>query len=143
MKPDSQEQDPADLMMPLPTQEQKDAQERTTPHDSVHETAVAAAVEKAQGAPDPSASPDPAPIAAMAPPQGQGGILPTGITSPAATVPMMADDTDLIEKEWVEKAKQIVAHTSQDPYTQTKELNKLKSDYLKKRYNKDLKLSDE
>lgn len=143
MKPDSQEQVPTDLMMPLPGQEQKGAQEHAAPRDSVHETAVATSVEKAQGAPDPSASPDPAAIAATAPPQDQSAILPVGITSQATTVPMIADDSDLIEKEWVEKAKQIVAHTSQDPYTQTKELNKLKSDYLKKRYNKDLKLSDE
>jgi len=58
-------------------------------------------------------------------------------------MPMIADDTDLIEKEWVDKAKQIVAQTSHDPYLQNKEINKVKADYLKKRYNKDLKLVDE
>lgn len=64
---------------------------------------------------------------------------------PASTagMPMIADDTDLIEKEWVDKAKQIVARTSHDPYLQNKEINKMKADYLKKRYNKDLKLVDE
>lgn len=56
--------------------------------------------------------------------------------------PQIADDTDLIEKEWVERAKRIVEHTKHDPNEQTKEMNTMKADYLKKRYNKDLKLSE-
>ncbi len=54
--------------------------------------------------------------------------------------PHIADDADLIEKEWVEKAKMIVHVTKDDPYKQTKEMTRMKADYLKKRYNKDLKL---
>lgn len=66
---------------------------------------------------------------------------------PAVSIPMSqgsmaADDTELIEKEWVTKAKQIVAATKEDPYTQTKEISKFKADYLKKRYNKDLKVEE-
>src|SRR5688572_29084483 len=53
-------------------------------------------------------------------------------------MPTTADDNDLIEKEWVEKAKQIVAATREDPYAQTKEISRFKADYLKKRYNKDI-----
>lgn len=62
---------------------------------------------------------------------------------PQTVVPLPdeAADTDLIEKEWVVKAKQIVEHTSSDPYTQQEELNKVKADYMKKRYNKDIKLT--
>lgn len=52
--------------------------------------------------------------------------------------PESAEDSDLIEKEWVEKAKQIVAHTANDPFTQQEELSKMKADYMKKRYNKDI-----
>lgn len=55
---------------------------------------------------------------------------------------MIADDADLIEKEWVVKAKAIVAQTRDDPHAQNKEMNKVKADYLKKRYNKDLKVSE-
>ena len=55
---------------------------------------------------------------------------------------MIADDADLIEKEWVTKAKAIVAQTKDDPHTQNREMNKVKADYLKKRYNKDLKISE-
>ena len=47
-------------------------------------------------------------------------------------LPQEAQDTDLIEKEWVEKAKRIVEHTSDDPYVQQNELAKMKADYMKK-----------
>lgn len=53
-------------------------------------------------------------------------------------VPDSAGDNDLIEKEWVLKAKQIVEHTAEDPFLQQQELSKMKADYMKKRYNKDL-----
>lgn len=56
--------------------------------------------------------------------------------------PLIADDGDLIEKEWVEKAKEIVNRTRQDPHKQNREINQFKADYLKKRYNKDIKLSE-
>ena len=60
----------------------------------------------------------------------------------AGTTPAVADDNDLIEKEWVNKAKQIVASTRDDPYQQSKELTVFKADYMKKRYNKTLKLGE-
>lgn len=53
-------------------------------------------------------------------------------------IPEEAGDNDLIEKEWVLKAKQIVEHTAEDPFNQQEELSKMKAEYLKKRYNKDL-----
>ncbi|HVC36180.1 MAG TPA: hypothetical protein VNE40_01900 [Candidatus Dormibacteraeota bacterium] len=60
---------------------------------------------------------------------------------PVADSPVLADDADLIEKEWVNKAKDIVNKTKEDPHLQTKEITILKTDYLKKRYNKSLKMS--
>jgi hypothetical protein len=56
-------------------------------------------------------------------------------------IPITADDIDLIEKQWVSKAKEIVEKTSQDPYLQSKEMNKFKAEYVKKRYNKDVKVT--
>lgn len=53
-------------------------------------------------------------------------------------IPEEAGDNDLIEKEWVLKAKQIVEHTAEDPFNQQEELSKMKAEYLKKRYNKNL-----
>lgn len=61
---------------------------------------------------------------------------------PQGWMPQIADDTDLIEKEWVDKAKEIVAQTAHDPYLQNKEINKIRAEYLKKRYNKELKQSE-
>ncbi len=58
------------------------------------------------------------------------------------TMPMQADDVDLIEKAWVEKAKAIVRSTHGDPFKQNKELSKIKADYIKKRYNRDIKVSE-
>lgn len=58
------------------------------------------------------------------------------------TANLPADDGDLIEKEWVNKAKSIVEKTKDDPYKQSEELKVLKSDYLQKRYNKTLKQSN-
>lgn len=65
------------------------------------------------------------------------------LLSDIAPTPTEANDTDLIEKEWVVKAKQIVGDMSDDPFRQQQELSKLKADYLKKRYGKDVKLTDE
>lgn len=70
-------------------------------------------------------------------------ILPsTSLTVPTAT-PIAASDADLIEKEWVEKAKAIVVQTRDDPRTQSQQVNNLKVDYMKKRYSKDIKIAEE
>jgi hypothetical protein len=53
-------------------------------------------------------------------------------------VPEVANDIDLIEKEWVQKAKAIVQSTQGDPYLQNKQINRMKVEYIKKRYNKDI-----
>lgn len=64
--------------------------------------------------------------------------------SPVATaMPAIADDTDLIEKEWIAKAKEIIARTKQDPYQQNKEVEHMKADYMKKRYSKDIKITED
>jgi hypothetical protein len=73
-------------------------------------------------------------------PQGGSGQSAAGT---AGWLPQIADDTDLIEKEWVLKAKEIVARTAHDPHLQNKEMNRFKADYLKKRYNKEVKLSED
>lgn len=54
---------------------------------------------------------------------------------------LMAGDIDLIEKEWVEKAKRIISGTTDDPYKQNIEINKVKAEYLKKRFNKEVKIN--
>lgn len=56
--------------------------------------------------------------------------------------PVVADDNDLIEQEWVNKAKTIVERTREDPYLQNKEINKFKADYIMKRYKREIKVDE-
>ncbi len=84
--------------------------------------------------------PGPLPAASALPADdGSGGTPPAG--SSASTNGLIADDADLIEKEWVMKAKAIVMQTKNDPHLQNIKINDMKADYLKKRYNKDIKVS--
>lgn len=52
--------------------------------------------------------------------------------------PQVAADDDLIEKEWVDKAKKVVAETKDDPYERERAVGKLQVEYLRKRYGKEL-----
>jgi hypothetical protein len=64
-------------------------------------------------------------------------------SQPAATgSPLVAADEDLIEKEWVDKAKEIILHTRDDPHARTQKVNELQRDYLQKRYGRVLGASD-
>jgi hypothetical protein len=84
-------------------------------------------------------------------------ILPMSIPLPGST-PISTDDTsqaddfqiagvrlpqdkDLIEKEWVNKAKAIVNKNRDDPYKQSEGLTVLRADYMKKQFNKTIKLN--
>ena len=50
--------------------------------------------------------------------------------------PAVAVDGDVIEKEWITKAKQIVSKTADDPYKQQDEVSKLMTDYIFKRFGR-------
>ncbi|MFI5270734.1 MAG: hypothetical protein ACHQT9_01675 [Candidatus Saccharimonadales bacterium] len=52
----------------------------------------------------------------------------------------VADDKDIIEPEWVNRAKSIINANREDPYKQSEELTAFKADYMRKRYNKNIKL---
>ena len=54
--------------------------------------------------------------------------------------PSIADDEDLIEKEWVESAKRIMSQTKGDPHAQSESITEVKKDYKKKRFNIDNEL---
>lgn len=65
--------------------------------------------------------------------------LDTTLSNPLSnSTPLVANDDDLIEKEWVDKAKQVLAITKDDPYRREQEVSKLQVEYLRKRYGKDL-----
>lgn len=71
-----------------------------------------------------------APVAPVAPVQLQPQ------QQAATAAPLTAADEDLIEKEWVDKAKEIITETKDDPYTRTARVNELQRNYLQKRYGK-------
>lgn len=78
-------------------------------------------------------TPDPSALAALQiPPQ-----------TPAVDDSSSVDDVDVIQKEWVERAKAIVNKTSQDPRLQSSELGKFKAEYVQKRFHKELKTTED
>jgi hypothetical protein len=85
---------------------------------------------------DPAAAPTPSLIAqAMAATADQ----------PVAAIAATTDDSnsDDLDEEWVNKAKAIVEQTKTDPFLESRELGKVKADYLKIRYNKQIKVAEE
>lgn len=58
------------------------------------------------------------------------------------TAKLPASDGNRIEKQWIEKAKEIVAETKSDPYKQKNEMSKAKADYIQKRFKKSIKTDD-
>lgn len=56
----------------------------------------------------------------------------------SSSTPLVADDSDLIEKEWVDRAKKIVQETQADPAKREQQISSLQKDYLRKRYGKEL-----
>lgn len=53
-----------------------------------------------------------------------------------------AAEIDRIEKVWIDKAKSIVAKTSDDPFAQKSAISKVKAEYIKKRFNKTVPTDD-
>src|SRR3989338_8119424 len=58
------------------------------------------------------------------------------------TAKLPAADKNLIEKQWIDKTKEIVAETKSDTYKQKHEMSKAKADYVQKRFKKTLKTDD-
>ena len=65
------------------------------------------------------------------------------VTATTTQTPVVAADDDVIEKEWVNKAKKVITQTKGDPYTKEREVSKLQADYMQKRYGKQVKMPDE
>lgn len=83
--------------------------------------------------------------ASQPPPLSPASALPTPVGAPApaqpqvvsdSAAPLVAGDEDLIEKEWVDKAKKIIAETRDDPHRREAEVGKLQIEYVRKRYGR-------
>lgn len=57
-------------------------------------------------------------------------------------VPALARNNDLIEKEWVARAKEIIEKTKDDPRLQSRDLTVFRADYMYKHYGRTLKLPE-
>jgi hypothetical protein len=64
-------------------------------------------------------------------------------SSSTPAIPQSEADEANMDSEWVSKAQEVVSHYKTDPYVQSRELSKLKAQYLKARYNKDIKVSED
>lgn len=108
--------------LPLPSPERGSA---LTPERAAEQSVQAQAAISAQ--PVPVSLPTPVPV-------------PSDNAQSAASddLPAVASDDDLIEKEWVDKAKQIISDTRDDPARREREVGRLQANYLKKRYGKEL-----
>lgn len=87
------------------------------------------------------AAPLPIPVIS-APTQDDSMAQPASNSASDATIPTVAGDEDLIEKEWVAKAKQVIAATKDDPYAREKEVTKLQIEYIRKRYGREIGKTD-
>lgn len=92
-------------------------------HEQVAEASAAIA--------DATAVTGPQPVIPTMPTDDQG-------TQSTSGTPLTASDDDVIEKEWVDKAKEIILKTKDDPHERSSLVNELQKDYLKKRYGKEL-----
>lgn len=86
-------------------------------------------------------APDPAVVPVLPQPvvQADATMVPQTIIT---DIPDTAADDDLIEKEWVSKAKHIIAQTVDDPRAREEAVGQLQREYLRKRYGKDLGASE-
>jgi hypothetical protein len=89
-----------------------------------------------------------APVPQAMPPIAQPQAMPSAQAATAMPVESAAtiqvDDSETaLDEEWVNKAREIVERTHSDPYLQSRELSKIKAQYIKVRYNKDIKSSED
>ena len=68
--------------------------------------------------------------------------VPTSTSKVPESQESLAQDSDRIEPQWVARTKQIIAQTATDPYEQNRQLAALRAEYIKQRYNKEIKVSE-
>lgn len=122
----------------IPAQPEQGGHERALSH--LTELSVGAQVEKeAPVAPSTGdtamAAQAATPVVLPAPTLGQDD--PNAASSDASS-PLVAADEDLIEKEWVDKAKKVILETKDDPYLREREVKKIQIDYVRKRYGREI-----
>lgn len=112
-----------------------------TPETS--EQAAERNIEALPARPEKSPAPQPDPPVAGLPadiPAAAAVQIPDDSQTPSTSSPWTdSDEKDRIDKQWVDKAKAVIASTKDDPFSQKKEITKVKAEYIKTRFNKILK----
>lgn len=83
------------------------------------------------------------PAAVQVPPATQQTAMPQAPTTAPVQEAVQNDDEGALDQEWVTKAKEVVGRTHGDPYLESIELGKLKAQYIKVRYNKDISIVED
>lgn len=124
-----------------PNQEPITGGQESAPEQLPVQPEVGEQVQPAPQAPPPPPTPAPAqpPETPVIPPNAEPTPDPASQTQSAEQGPMIADDVDVIEKEWVDKAQEVVQKTEGDPHAEEEAVEDLQIDYLKKRYGLDVK----
>jgi hypothetical protein len=129
-------------MEPNTSPQPKPVQPESNPAQQSAEVANKPEVMPAPAETAPSAPVDPAPVTSPVvplPAMPPATVDPTVTTTqPVADTPAIADDVDVIEKEWVDKAQDVIEKTKDDPYQEEEQIEALQRDYLKKRYGKEV-----
>jgi hypothetical protein len=81
--------------------------------------------------------PTPLPSAPSLPP-ASSGVAQYPLPSNTATsgAPVAAEDSDMIEQEWVAAVKRTLEQYKNDPYSLSRAMTALRQDYLQKRYGR-------
>ncbi len=136
----TQETLPASVELPMPVSGTSDAKGKAEDKSAAMPEVQSESTQPTSVAPQQGGTGDPQTVTTI-PSVPASPPSPPGV--PVDDAALMADDADLIEKEWVVRAKAVVEQTKTDPYAQNRELSKVKAEYIKKRYNKNVKVSEE
>ena len=63
-------------------------------------------------------------------------------TQDQASFTQKANDSDHIEPVWLDRAKAVIAQTRNDPYEQKIQMSQVKTEYIRKRFNKQVKTDE-
>lgn len=120
----------------LPSVSSPSTREKVGAFSSV-EAITGVATERHEGVPaaEQAVAPPPIVLPAPMPLTDDAGTTATPVVNDN---PSVASDDELIEKEWVDKAKKVIAETKDDPYRREQEVSRLQADYLSKRYGREL-----
>lgn len=64
------------------------------------------------------------------------------VNNQAASEPTQLSEVEM-DRAWIDRARSLIEHTMGDPFTQSREIAKLRAEYLKARFEKHIKVSEE